>query len=212
MRRSPRHRPRRRVMPTVTPLSSRTGPPQTGLRLRGGEKSTVPAQKSGCAGGTQRAECGWLRYRARRRGATFFESQAKPLDPVLSECPTDFHALFSANLIAQLGNGDVGLGLDQSQHMSADLVPYPIAKSEARLDQTPSVTLAQQLLAHLAHILPADAKTARKHAATTFAAFIGLQYLYPQIIRVGSSHRIVAVASPENSSVIHPHYRWVYLS
>src|ERR1035438_8088475 len=186
----------------MTPLSSRTGPPQTGLRLRGGGKSTVPAQWSRCADETRRVSDGWLQSLARWRGSTFFETQAESLDPVLRQSPTDRHAFFRVNLVAQLGDGDVRLRFNQSQHMGANFVCNTRANAEARLNQTLPLTSANQLLAHLPHILPTDAKTARENAATPFAALRGFQYPDPQIVRIRSSHRFhVAVTSPENLSI-----------
>src|ERR1035438_5562684 len=197
----------------MTPLSSRTGPPQTGLRLRGGGKSTVPAQWSRCADETRRVFDGWLQSLARWRGSTFFESQAESLDPVLRESPTDRHAFFRVNLVAQLGDGDVSLRFDQRQHMGAHLVRNTRTNAETRLNQTPSVSIANQLLAHLAHILPTDAKTARENAATSFAALISFQYPDPQIVRIRSSHRShVAVTSPEKLSINDECAFRVYLS
>src|ERR1035437_9499998 len=213
MRPRPRQRPHRRVMPTMTPLSSRTGPPQTGLRLRGGGKSTVPAQWSRCADETRHVSDDWLPCLARRRGSTFFETEAVSLDPVLRESPTDRHAFVRMNLIAQLGDGDVSLRFDQRQHMGAHLVRNTRTNAETRLNQTPSVPIANQLLAHLAHILPTDAKTARENAATSFAALRSFQNPDPQIVRICSSHRShVAVTSPENLSINDECATWVYLS
>jgi len=191
----------------------RTGPPQTGLRLRGGGKSTVPAQRSRCADETRRVSDGWLQSRARRRGPTFFETEAESLDPVLRQSPTDRHAFVRMNPIAQLGDGDVSLRFDQCQHMGAHLVRNTRSNAETRLNQTPSMSISNQLLAHLPHILPTDAKTARENAATTFAALIGFQDPDPQIVRICSSHRShVAVTSPENLSINHKCAFWVYLS
>jgi hypothetical protein len=117
------------------------------------------------------------------------------------------------NFIAQFGDGDIRLRFDQSQHMSTNFVCNTRSNTEARLHQTPSVSISTQLLTHLAHILPTDAKTARKNAATALIALRGFQYLDPQIVRICSSHRFhVALTSPENSSIKDNGYPWVYLS
>src|ERR1035437_580707 len=97
--------------------------------------------------------------------------------------------------------------------MSANFVCNARANAEARLNQTLPMTSANQLLAHLPHILPTDAKTARENAANTFAALRGFQDPDPQIVRICSSHRShVAVTSPENLSINGECAPWVYLS
>jgi len=130
----------------------------------------------------------------------FFETEVESLDQFCVRVQL-IATPFSARILCALGDGDVRLRFNQSQHMSANFVRNTRLNAEARLHQTPSVSISPQLLAHLAHILPTDAKRlARMRQLPSRAPRLPISC--PQIVRICSSHRFhVAVTSPENSSI-----------
>jgi len=102
--------------------------------------------------------------------------------------PTHRNALVQADTLPQLGQSQVGLRLDQIEHVRLDrfghFAPDPIPRlRNARLLPGRSLLTAQ-----FADILPTDAKALGEHTATALAALIGFQYPHPQIVRIGSSH------------------------
>jgi len=110
------------------------------------------------------------------------------VNPQVHQSPTHRNALVRTDTLPQLGQSQVGLRLDQVEHVRLDrfghLAPDPIP----RLRNTRLLTSRNLLPAQLAHILPTDAKALGEHTATALAALIRFQNPYPQIVRIGSSH------------------------
>ena len=102
--------------------------------------------------------------------------------------PTHRNALVRTDTLPQLGQSQVGLRLDQAEHVRLDRFGHLAPDSIPRLRNTRLLPCRSLLPAQLAHILPTDAKALGEHTATALAALIGFQYPHPQIVRIGSSH------------------------
>jgi hypothetical protein len=90
--------------------------------------------------------------------------------------------------LPQLGQTQVGLRLDQAEHVRLDRLGHLAPDSIPRLRNTRLLSSRSLLPAQLAHILPTDAKALGEHTARALAALIGFQNPHPQIVRIGSSH------------------------
>jgi hypothetical protein len=106
----------------------------------------------------------------------------------MHQSPTHRNALVRTDTLPQLGQSQVGLRLDQAEHVRLDGFGYLALDSIPRLRNTRLLPGRSLLPAQLAHILPTDAKALGEHTAGALAALIGFQNSHPQIVRIGSSH------------------------
>jgi hypothetical protein len=107
----------------------------------------------------------------------------------VNQSPTHRNALIGTDTLPQLGQSQVGLRLDQAEHVRLDRFGHLAPDSIPRLRNARLLPSGSLLPAQLAHILPTDAKALGQNTATALAALIGFQYPYPKIVRIGSSHR-----------------------
>jgi hypothetical protein len=128
------------------------------------------------------------------------------------QTPTHRNTLVRADTLSQLGQSQVGLQLDQSEHVRLDRLGHLAPDAISRLCNTRLLPRCGLLLAQLANILTTDAKALGENTATALAARIRFQNPHPQIVRIGSSHRRHRGHFTRESKN-HPWNRyWVWLS
>ncbi len=189
MRPPPAHRARSRVIGVVTPLSSR--------------KISCPARSRGYARRTPRAACGWLPYRPRWRGVTFFEPQTHFAQQVPDLRKAQPHRSLAAQLVLNLGQGQVRLGLNPDQNLplclgsSVRLAPGAM-RHPLRLPGT--VSLRGDLL----RPTHTDQKTLSQLFKRGLAFVVGRKKLTAQIIAIGSSHVFCVAECRQLQSILFP--------
>ena len=100
----------------------------------------------------------------------------------MHQSPTHRNTLVRQDALPQLGQRQVGLRLDQAEHVRLDRFGHLASHPIPRLRNTRLLPRSRLLLAQLAHILPTDTKALGQHTAAALAARIGFQNPYPQIV------------------------------
>ncbi len=149
----------------------------------------MPAGSTGCLRRTLRGACASFRWRARWRGATFFQPETK----LLQQTPDPARA-----------QRNTGLGREPALRLSQrqiGLCGHPIHHLTLRLDSgghlrslmrhTLSTAVAVPLRRKLFSPPEAHSKTIRKLFQRLFALIAGRQKLTAQVIPIGSRHRFV---------------------
>lgn len=93
--------------------------------------------------------------------------------------PAHRNTLVGTDTLAQIGQRQVGLRLDQSEHVRLDRFSHLAPNPMARLRNTRLLPGRSLLLTQLAHILPTDAKALGQNTATPLTPLIGLQNPHP---------------------------------
>lgn len=100
----------------------------------------------------------------------------------MHQSPTHRNTHVGTNTLSKLGQSQVGLRLDQAEHVRLDRFGHLAPDAIPRLRNTRLLACRSLLTAQLANILPTDAKALGQHAATALAARISFQYPHPQIV------------------------------
>ena len=165
-------------------------------------KSASPARSNRPARDTLRAAGGWLRCRARRRGATFFQPQAEPPNQI----PDLRNAQRYARLVEQprlhFRQCQIGLRAEPSSYL---LLRFFAGTQFAAGPVRHALGLprAPPLRGDLPRPSHADREPRRQLGQRSFATVVSAQQLATQIVRITTSHHRTHGIQPE-LSILYP--------